>query len=491
LLTETGNDIPSPLPTMFEASETNMVTIDVISTETPEPIIEEIPTSTVNEVSITPSSTFYNTPIISETPTTPEFQRQKSTIPLITAFDNRFSLPHKSGEVLVKFTTEVDILEWAKTYQSNNVEILENINDLGYALLQVPDDQISTFLFNLSQDSQVEMVEPNYLIRAEDVFPNDPGYPSQWGLNAIQAPSAWEINPGSSNIIIAIIDSGVDLTHPDLSQKMLPGWDFIEGDAIPQDDFGHGTHVAGIAAAMSNNNLGVSGVSWGAKILPVRVLDANGNGTYAGVAAGIIYAVDQGAQILNLSLGGSSPSGVLQDAVNYAYNHGVVIVAAVGNSGNYGVLYPARCDHVIGVAAVDSSLNRPWFSNYGSEVDLAAPGVSIYSTEPGFRGSYGFRDGTSMAAPYVSGSVALLMSLPGNGVAGLAVSQLIDSAMDIGPEGWDVYSGAGLIQLKNAYQLAIPAATITSVPTSIRIVEPNEVEPENLIVASPSASYFT
>jgi subtilisin family serine protease len=264
----------------------------------------------------------------------------------------------------------------------------------------------------------------------------------------IRAPQGWAITTGSSIVTIAVIDSGVDVTHPDLVAKLLPGYDFIESDTIPQDEYGHGTHVSGIAAASSNNGMGVSGVSWGAQILPVRVLDAGGNGTYATLAAGIIWAVDHGAQILNLSLGGTSPNSTLLSAVNYAYDRGVLIIAASGNDGSGNLRYPARYPVVVSVGSTNSLNQRSGYSNYGTGLDLMAPGESIYSTNPG--GGYGFRTGTSMSAPFVSGLAAILWGMPGYGSALNVETAMEKSALDLGNPGWDGEYGYGLIQMDAA-----------------------------------------
>ncbi|HLO33511.1 MAG TPA: S8 family serine peptidase, partial [Anaerolineales bacterium] len=218
-------------------------------------------------------------------------------------------------------------------------------------------------------------------------------------------------------------------------------------DNNPQDDNGHGTHVAGIAAALCNNGTGVAGVSWGARLMPVKVLNAAGNGTYADVADGIIWAADHGAQIINLSLGGGNSSQMLQDAVDYAAAKSVVLVAAAGNAGRNSVFYPARYPNVIAVAATDPSNAHAGFSNYGPDVDLSAPGVSIYSTFPG---GYGYNNGTSMATPFVSGLAAILRGIPGNSSPTLIASQMESTALDLGSPGMDDFYGYGLIQMDAA-----------------------------------------
>jgi thermitase len=337
---------------------------------------------------------------------------------------------------------------------------------------------VQAAIADLKTHPGVMYAEPNYYAYASDVIPNDPGWVYQYNMVAIHAPAGWDWTTGSGWVNIAILDTGVDLYHPDLMYKNLPGWDFVNNDSIPQDDNGHGTHVAGIAAASSNNGIGVAGVNWGANILPVKVLNSSGGGTYANVAAGITWATDHGAQVINLSLGGSFPSLVLENAVNYAYDRGVILVAATGNAGVGSVLYPAAYPPVIAVAATDSTNTRASFSNYGPQVDVAAPGASIYSAFPG--GGYGYRSGTSMAAPHVSGLAAILRGIPGNGPA--RTRMLIEStSLDLGAPGWDVYYGYGLIQMdaaiQQAWPMATPTATQTAAPTFTRTSIPTTFTP--------------
>jgi subtilisin family serine protease len=209
--------------------------------------------------------------------------------------------------------------------------------------------------------------------------------------------------------------------------------------------------VAGIAAASSNNGAGVTGVSWGARIMPVKVLNSAASGTYADTAAGVIWAVDHGAQVINLSLGGADPSSILEDAINYAHSQGVVVVAAAGNGGNNFVLYPARYPNVIAVARTNNADNWDG-SNYGPEVDLAAPGALIYST---IVGGYDYKSGSSMSTGFVSGLAAILIGIPGNASPDAIEFQMESTALDIEFAGWDEYTGAGLIQMDAAIQLAI------------------------------------
>ncbi len=281
--------------------------------------------------------------------------------------------------------------------------------------------------------------EANTLVSASAV-PNDPSYNVLYGMTRIQAPAAWDISTGSKSVVVAVIDTGVQYTHPDLSANLAVntgetpnngvdddrngytddyyGYDFINNDGNPMDDHYHGTHCAGTVGAKGNNGVGVAGVAWNVSILPVKVLDGYGSGTMASVAAGINYATARGAKILSMSLGGSSSSTTLENAISAARQSGVLIVAAAGNSGlntDYYPSYPASSpqDNVLAVAATDSSDTRASWSNYGpASVDVAAPGVSIYSTLLG--NSYDYLSGTSMATPHVAGMVAVLRSINSN-----------------------------------------------------------------------------
>ena len=321
-------------------------------------------------------------------------------------------------------------------------------------------------------------MEPNFLLQAADTIPNDPDWGLQYGLINIHAPQGWDLSTGSSSVSIAIVDTGVDLNHLDLAGKLVAGYDFVNNDANPQDDNGHGTHVAGIAAASTNNALGIAGITWGARIMPVKVLNASGEGTYANTATGVIWAVDHGAQVINLSLGGTGPSSVLEDAINYAHSKGAVIVAAAGNGGKNFVFYPARYPNVIAVARTDSSNNWDG-SNYGPEVDLAAPGTSIYST---VIGGYDYKSGSSMATGFVSGLAAILKGVSNGTSPDTIESQMESTALDIEFAGWDEYTGAGLIQMDAAIQYALQRANQSKEPgsssTSGRSV-PIQIAPTN------------
>ncbi|HOD55395.1 MAG TPA: S8 family peptidase, partial [Candidatus Cloacimonadota bacterium] len=289
----------------------------------------------------------------------------------------------------------------------------------------------------LSRNNNIEYAEPNYIARIA-VNPNDEYFSNQWGLHNtgqyhlpdadIDAPEAWEIETGDSTLIIAIIDTGIDYGHPDLMNKIVStGYDFVNNDNDAMDDNGHGSHVAGIAAASTNNGIGIAGVAWDCKLLPVKVLSANGYGAFSDVANGIIYAANQNASVINLSLGSYNDSYVIRDAIENAYTTSVIVAAAGNENNEYdsttgNAFFPAALSFVIGVGASDvlfDDIHDIWyeskalFSNWGINADIYAPGVNIYSTIPLFhphRYSYTAWNGTSMASPYVAGAVALLQS---------------------------------------------------------------------------------
>ncbi|MEY3898322.1 MAG: hypothetical protein RLZZ214_3843, partial [Verrucomicrobiota bacterium] len=268
------------------------------------------------------------------------------------------------------------------------------------------------------------------------------------------------------NVIVAVVDSGVSATHPDLVGKVLTnGYDFIANDSDPTDENGHGTAVAGTVSPASNNQLGVAGVSWNTPILPVRVLDANGSGSYSAIASGITYAADRGAKVINLSLGGTSTSRTLQDAVNYAWNKQSVIVAAAGNNGNNITFYPAACSNVVAVSATDSADVRPSWSNYGSYVDVSAPGANILSLYGADQ--YASWNGTSFSCPVTSGVVALAASANSKLTNSQLVEILVKNTDDIGAPGYDIYYGSGRV---NAYRTASAALALASSDVTAPVV---------------------
>jgi subtilisin family serine protease len=325
-----------------------------------------------------------------------------------------------------------------------------------------PGEDPEALAARLRQRPDVETAEVDRPVRIA-FTPNDPYYgPYQWNLPKIRAPQAWDVVTGTAGVWIAIVDTGVDYTHPDLvSSRLWLGWDFVNSDNNPMDDHGHGTHVAGIAGANTNNNQGVAGVCWGCGLLAVKVLGADGSGLTSWVADGIQYAAYWGAAfgkrtVINLSLGSPYPSSVLADAVAYAQGKGALIVAAAGNDGRDQLFYPAAYPGVIGVAATDSSDQRASFSNSGSHVDIAAPGVSILSTEWSW---YYYKSGTSMATPHVAGVAGLVWTVWCRAPATMILDILLSTARDLGDPGWDPFYGYGRVDAEAAirWRPAVPS----------------------------------
>ena len=306
----------------------------------------------------------------------------------------------------------------------------------------------------------VDAVEPNR-IRYAYAAPNDPGYTNggavclrcvaqQSHLQAIHLPEAWDRVTGNDAMVMAIIDSGVQLNHPDLVGRLVPGYDFVNRDGVPEDDFGHGTMVAGIAAASTNNGAGVAGALWRGKIMPIKVLDSGGAANDNNIAAGIRYAVDHGADVINLSLGGPGASTILQAAVDYATTNDVVVVAAAGNDGDTEPHYPAACEGVVAVGAVDNGGNLASFSTRGPWISIVAPGVSITTTARGSQ--YGQGSGTSFSSPLVAAVAFLLRAADPNATQQSIVARLLDSADDLGAPGFDSLYGIGRINALAALQ---------------------------------------
>lgn len=325
--------------------------------------------------------------------------------------------------------------------------------------LSVDPANVDRLVARLAHDPQIAYVEPEYRLHITRT-PNDPLYSEQWALPQIGAPAAWERSTGAAGVRIAIVDTGVYAGHPELAGRVLPGRDFVHDDDDAADDHGHGTFIAGVIGAAGDDGIGVAGVCWSCEVLPVKVMDADGNGGSGAVAQGVRWAVDQGARVINMSVGGARNPAVLREAIAYAEQRGVLVVAAAGNEALDGnpVEYPAGYSSVVAVAATTRSDQRAIFSNYGDQIDLAAPGVDITSTAwiPDGAAGYTTGDGTSAATPFVAGVAGLLLSVdPGLGAAALR-QLLASSADDLGAAGWDVYTGAGRVNAARAVAAAGP-----------------------------------
>ena len=281
--------------------------------------------------------------------------------------------------------------------------LVERIHELEVWVVDVPEAFGSD---DFTFDSDVELIEQDFIVSVNfDIPPSDPDYDRQWALPHIQAETAWNEMDDLRPVTVAVIDTGVCMSHEDLQDRVLDnGYDFVDDDDDPDDVFGHGCSVAGIIAANIDNGIGIAGFAPNASILPVRVLGPGGSGSMADVAAGIVYAADEGADIINLSLGSMVGSQVTKDAVDYAVDKGVTVIASAGNSGGSAPGYPARYENVVAVGAVDPNGARSSFSNKGG--DIWAPGRDVHTTF--LDNGYKALNGTSFSAPYVSAMAAVL-----------------------------------------------------------------------------------
>ncbi len=375
------------------------------------------------------------------------------------------------GELLIGFQSGVSAADEKQLLKMVGAVEKRRFKAIHGSLARLSPDALAAALEQLRQDPRVRYAEPNFVVHA-DAAPDDPFYNRLWGLDNtgqaisgfpgtpdadIDAPEAWATTTGSSAVTVAVIDTGIDWSHPDLSSQIWVnpgencsgcrtdgvdndgngyvddwrGWDFVNDDNNPMDDHGHGTHVAGTIGAASNNGIGITGINWSVGLMPVKFLNAQGSGSEAGAIAAVLYAAQNGADVLNNSWAGGDYSQALADAITVADGHGSLFVAAAGNDGSDNdevPTYPASYDlpNVLSVAATDNSDHVAYFSNVGRRsVDLGAPGVNIYSTWPG--ASYQYLSGTSMATPHVSGAAALAKAaFPSAGGIGLK-ALLLDS----------------------------------------------------------------
>lgn len=440
-------------------------------------------------------------------------------------------------EIIVKFKPGVSEGDIAKINSRHGTSIRHTSRIGGFKSLKIPKgrtvlEMVSTYKGN----PNVEYAEPNYIAQAL-MIPNDNYYHYQWHLDdtleggnpygganggGINIEPAWDLSTGSG-VVVAVIDTGVAYENyggyylaPDLARKsFVAGYDFINNDAHPNDDEGHGTHVTGTIAQSTNNHKGVAGVAFDATVMPVKVLDSNGMGTYAEVSDGIYYAADNGAQVINMSLGGSSPSATLEDALAHAYEKGVTIVCASGNDGSSNFInYPAAYDdYCIAVGATRYDEWITWYSNAGASLDLVAPGGAVWADQnyDGYADGvlqqtfssttndwiYWFAEGTSMAAPHVSGVAALVMA---NGVTSPdnVREALQSTAEDKWSTGWDPYFGWGIVDAYAAVMWTPPQDTtppaITSGPTATNVTSSSATitwitdEPSDSLVEYGTAS---
>ncbi len=336
----------------------------------------------------------------------------------------------------------------------------------------------------LNADPNILSAEPNYIVQLDNPqgeligdwdpkkfkdSPNDPQMGKQWHHEKVNSVAGWAKEQGDKDFILAVTDTGVDFKHPDLAAKLMPGYNTVDGNDIVEDGNGHGTHCIGIAAAITNNGVGVAGMAPNVKVLPIQVLSKSGSGSYASVAEGIVQAADRGAKVISMSLGGPSSSAALTDAVNHAINKGALVVVAMGNSAHGSddapvarPSYPAATPGVMSVGASDSKDKAARFTQAGKWISVIAPGVDIHATFPtyatGMPGlSYGAISGTSMATPLVAGLAALVWSQNPKMTAQQVRERIESTSDDLGPDGYDILFGHGRVNAARALGASAPA----------------------------------
>ena len=383
------------------------------------------------------------------------------------------------GEIIVRFKLDIQMADMNSLLSRIDGKVKYTAKSGDFHVIQLPDNMtVEEGVRYFTAQDDVKMAEPNYL-RYIEYTPNDTYYSYQWHFSQIDMESAWDISTGDPSVIVAVVDTGVAYENygsftqaPDMvGTSFAAGYDFVDNDSHPNDEggngFGHGTFVAGVIAQSTNNGIGVAGMAFNTTIMPVRVCTTAGTCPVAYVADGIRWAVDHGADVINISLGGASGSQVEQDAVTYAYNNGVVVIASAGNSADDtdfsgDVDYPARYSEVLAVGATRYDETRAYYSNYGPNLDVVAPGGDVTVDQNGdgygdgvlqntFSGSdvtkfgYWFAQGTSFSAPHASALAAMLVAKGLRDNPGIVFDVIRFSARDLGQAGRDNTYGYGII----------------------------------------------
>lgn len=367
---------------------------------------------------------------------------------------------YASGQILIKPKSGVSEAELSDILIQNNSNKGKRLGNTEIRLINIPKGLEKQTVEKLSKHPKIEFAELDLLLPSI-LAVNDPYLGSQYHIPKIQAPTAWDTTLGQG-VTIAILDSGVDSNHPDLASRIVPGWNFYDNNSNTSDVFGHGTLVAGAAAASSNNSIGVAGVAGSAKIMPIRITDLSGYGLFSAMAQAVIYAADNSVKVVNLSFGAGGSFSV-QSAGNYLKSKGGLLFISAGNYSTEEISEPS--DSVIVVSATDSSDRKTSWSSYGQFVDLSAPGAGIWTTVRG--GGYSSANGTSFSAPITAGVAALVLSANPRLNSNQVQDILFQSSVDLGTVGKDIYFGHGRVNAASAVQLALTTTGLldTEVPT--------------------------
>jgi thermitase len=357
------------------------------------------------------------------------------------------------NRLLVKAKPGFSVADAARPFSGMEVDAIE---ELEISIIEFQENAFQQAWDGLQRNPNIEFAEPD-AITEPAATANDTYYSKEWHLSKVKAQTAWDLTKGSSSVLIAILDTGVDGAHPDLKPKMVAGWNAYSSNTDTRDVNGHGTGVAGAAAAASNNSIGVTGLAWNCKIMPIRISDSTGYATWSTTAKAITWAANHGARVANLSYSGMLGSSAIRTAAQYMQSKRGVVITAAGNSKTF----DSSSDHpyILTVSATDTVDALCSFSNTGNNIDLSAPGISIWSTKRG--GGYGSWWGTSLSAPVVAGTAALVISA-NPALSGSQVSQILkNTADDLGAAGWDSKFGKGRI---NSYRAVKTARSTAGTP---------------------------
>jgi subtilisin family serine protease len=373
------------------------------------------------------------------------------------------------GRVLVKFRQQTETFLRRDVLAEFGARQVGEIPGIGVQIVELPEGvSEADFVQTFKAMPDVEFAELDQILSPADMTPNDPWYANwQWELRKIGGPSAWAMTTGASNIIIAICDTGVDATHPDLATKLVPGWNVYNNNSNSSDVLGHGTAVAGTAAASGNNSMGVASVAWGCKIMPIRVSDTSGSASFSSIASGLNWAASHGARVANISYIVTGSSTVTSAARSFQDSGGVVVSSA----GNYSTFDSSPDNpYILTVSATNQNDVLESYSNTGNNIDLAAPG-SAFTTVKG--GGYNSVGGTSYSSPTVAGVAALVMSANPNLTPSQVQDVLKQSADELGAAGWDSSYGWGRVNASRAVSLASGGVAGDTTPPNVNFSSPS------------------
>jgi thermitase len=403
-----------------------------------------------------------------------QFSRLLTILPLLICMMASGSLAQGApenfvpGQILVKPAENINQEAILALFAAQGAVEIDAIHPINVRVLQVPEVALERVLAALSRNPAIEFAERN-LIAPPGATPDDPIYPEQWHLPMIESSRAWTKTLGNSKVIIAILDTGVNSNHVDLAANMVPGWNFYDNNSDTRDVHGHGTAVAGSAAAQGNNTEGVASVAWNCKIMPIRISDPQGYAAVSTMAKGLTYAADQGARVANISYRVST-SSTIKTAAKYMYDRGGAVAIAAGNQGEFDP--SPNNPYVLTVSATTANDKITSWSNTGNLIDLAAPGSAIYTTLRG--GGYGKKSGTSFSAPIVAGVAGLVISANPN-LSGEQIQEVLKmSADDLGPAGWDPTFGWGRVNAGRAVETALSYATVDTTPPVVKFITPSD-----------------